>query len=70
MNTETGPHVPTVVRGVIVLVLAAVAVVWRLADRPDWTVVGIALALAVGVVFLAAAGVSFLIRRTRRADIH
>ncbi|WP_446665211.1 hypothetical protein [Flexivirga sp. B27] len=60
-----GPYVPTVVRGLLVLLAAALVVVWRVVDDPDWTVVGIGMAIAAGAMLLLTAGVSMLVRHTR-----
>lgn len=61
-----GPHLPVVVRGVLILVMAAFVIVWRLVDHPDWAVVGIGAALASGALFLVAAAISMVINRARR----
>jgi len=61
-----GPYVPTIVRGLFVLVVAAVVFVWRLADDPNWAVVGITLAVVAGAVLLLAAVTSLVIRRIQR----
>jgi len=61
-----GPYVPTIVRGLFVLVLVAVVFVWRLADDPNWAVVGITLAAGVGGVLLLAALTGLVVRRVQR----
>ncbi|MBB2892598.1 hypothetical protein [Flexivirga oryzae] len=61
-----GPYVPTIVRGLFVLALAAVAFVWRLADDPNWAVVGITLGVCAGAVLLLAAVTSLVLRRVQR----
>lgn len=63
-----GPHLPTVVRGLFVLVLATFVVVWRLLDDPDWAVVGITVGVTTGALFLVAAGVSALSHNARAED--
>ncbi|HWC22932.1 MAG TPA: hypothetical protein VG502_11580 [Flexivirga sp.] len=60
-----GPHLPTVVRGLFVLVLVAFVFVWRLADDPDWAVVGITLGVAAGVLLLLAAAVGAVLHHSR-----
>lgn len=55
-----GPHLPTVLSGVAVLVLAAIAFVWRLVDAPDWAVVGIGIGVAAGALLLVVAAVSLV----------
>lgn len=60
-----GPHLPTVVSGVVVLALAALVFVWRLVDDPDWPVVGIVIGITAGVLFVVAAGISLVTQRTR-----
>lgn len=61
-----GPHLPTVLRGIVVLVLATIVVVWRLADHPDWAVVGISVGFTAGVFFLFAAVATLLVHRSHR----
>lgn len=60
-----GPYVPTVVRGLLVLLAAALVIVWRVVDDPDWTLVGIGMAIAAGAMLLLTAGISMLVRHTR-----
>jgi hypothetical protein len=60
-----GPHLPTVVRGLFVLVLATFVVVWRLVDDPDWAVVGITVGVITGALFLLAAAVTALLHHAR-----
>jgi hypothetical protein len=62
----SGPHVPTVLRGLFVLALVAVVFVWRLVDDPDWTVVGITGAIVAGALLLLASVVSLVAQRARR----
>jgi hypothetical protein len=61
-----GPYLPSVVRGVLLLVVAAFVIVWRLVDHPDWAAVGIGFGIGAGVLFLVAAVASFVIQRARR----
>lgn len=65
-----GPHLPTVVRGVVILAMAAIVVVWRMVEHPNWPIVGISVGIGVGVVFLLVAAVSAVLHRTRdRFDV-
>lgn len=61
-----GPHLPTVLCGVTILVLATLVLVWRLDDHPDWTVVGISVGFTAGVFFLLAAVATVLVHRARK----
>lgn len=60
-----GPHLPTIVRGVVILAMAAIVVVWRLVDHPNWPVVGIGVAIGVGSMFLLIAAVSAVLHHAR-----
>lgn len=64
-SVPRGPYVPTVIRGLFILVLAAIAFVWRLVDDPNWAVVGITMAVVAGAVLLVAAIVSLAVRRAQ-----
>lgn len=61
-----GPYLPSVIRGVVLLIVAAFVVVWRLSDNPDWAAVGIGFGIGAGVLFLVAAVASFAVQRARR----
>lgn len=60
-----GPHLPTVVRGVVILAMATIVVVWRMVDHPNWPIVGISVGIGVGVMFLLVAAVSAVLHHAR-----
>ncbi len=60
-----GAHLPTVVRGVVILAMAAIVVVWRLVDHPNWPIVGISVGIGAGVLFLVLAAISAVAHHTR-----
>lgn len=60
-----GAHLPTVVRGVVILAMAAIVVVWRLVDHPNWPVVGISVGIGAGVLFLLLAAASAVLHHGR-----
>ncbi|GGB47239.1 hypothetical protein GCM10011492_43000 [Flexivirga endophytica] len=60
-----GPHLPTVLSGVMILLLAALVVVWRVLDNPDWAIVGISFGLAAGVVLVLSGVIGFVVHHAR-----
>ena len=66
VSRPRGPHLPTVLSGVVILALAALVVVWRAFDHPDWPVVAISFALGAGVIFVLAGLIGFVVHRARR----
>lgn len=61
-----GPYLPPVLRGIFILVVAALVTVWRLVDHPNWAAVGIGAAIGAGVLFLLAAAISVVVQRSRQ----
>ncbi|WP_265447986.1 hypothetical protein [Flexivirga meconopsidis] len=65
-EANTGVSSPTVIHGVALLVMSAAVVLWRLIDHPDWSSLGIWLAVGTGAAFLLLAGLAVGVSRWRR----